>query len=396
MGFERRIHHVLAPHGTAMASIAMVVTNACAPDPRVMRSAELLGQRGHSVTVHAFDRYQSAPMSEMINGVRIMRYHIGNFPYGAKLATLRGLRAFSKVVSSTLKSKPPECVYCHDADTLAIGLQVVKHTGCKLVYDMHDLQHAWALMDRPNSILRRSFASRLERLALQRARKADLVVTSSGAIENGTHPGFKEYLAGHGIESIVVENRPQDRERVQKKPEMNGEWTVAYLGRVREIESFELLTKAIELIPEKDRPNLKVAGDGIALETVHAHLLTEASRIGIHLSLKGGFKSENLDALIQDVDVMFAMYPPSRGNILDGALPVKMFDASAFGVPTIVNGNCLMGEIASKEGIGDAVNWGDAQRLANVLVELKGKVVTRATVGKSQQEAFVQAVERLI
>ena len=396
MGFKRRIHHVLEPHGTPMASVAMVVTNACAPDPRVMRSAELLAQKGHSVTVHAFDRNQTAPMSEMNNGVRIMRYHIGSFPYGAKLATLRGLRAFSKVVSSTLKSKPPECVYCHDADTLTIGLQVVKHTGCQLVYDMHDLQHTWALMGRPNSIFRRSFASRLERLALRRARKADLVITSSGSIEGGTHPGFKEYLAGHGIQSIVVENRPKDREREQKTPEKKGEWTVAYLGRVREIESFELLTKAIELIPEKDRPNLKVAGDGIAVEPVHAHLLTEASRLNIHLSLKGEFKDENLDALIQDVDVMFAMYSPSRGNILDGALPVKMFDASAFGVPTIVNGNCLMGEIASQEGIGAAVKWGDAQRLANALIELRGKVVTPATVGKNQQEAFVQAVERLL
>ncbi len=86
-----------------MASVAMVVTNACAPDPRVMRSAELLGQKGHTVTIHAFDRTQDAPMSEMVNGVRIMRYHIGLYPYGAKLATVRGLRAFSKVVLPRFK-----------------------------------------------------------------------------------------------------------------------------------------------------------------------------------------------------------------------------------------------------------------------------------------------------
>jgi hypothetical protein len=73
-----------------------------------------------------------------------------------------------------------------------------------------------------------------------------------------------------------------------------------------------------------------------------------------------------------------------------------MFDASAFGVPTVVNGNCLMGEIASVEGIGTPVEWGDAQHLANALVELKRKVVTRTTVCKDQQEAFVQAVEQLL
>jgi hypothetical protein len=55
-----------------------------------------------------------------------------------------------------------------------------------------------------------------------------------------------------------------------------------------------------------------------------------------------------------------------------------------------------MGEIASVEGIGTPVEWGDAQHLANALVELKRKVVTRTTVGKDQQEAFVQAVEQLL
>ena len=39
-----------------MAHIAMVVTNACSPDPRVLRHAGWLVDLGHEVTVHAYDR----------------------------------------------------------------------------------------------------------------------------------------------------------------------------------------------------------------------------------------------------------------------------------------------------------------------------------------------------
>lgn len=107
-----------------MASVAMVVTNACSPDPRVLRSAKVLSSAGHDVTIHAFDRNQASQMSESRDGFRIMRYHIGSFSYGAKWSTLKGKRAFNKTVISTLLANPPKCVYCHDADTLAIGVKV--------------------------------------------------------------------------------------------------------------------------------------------------------------------------------------------------------------------------------------------------------------------------------
>ena len=48
---------------------------------------------------------------------------------------------------------------------------------------------------------------------------------------------------------------------------------------------------------------------------------------------------------------MYAMYGPLRGNILQGALPVKMFDAAAQGVPSVVNNDCLMGDLAVERAL---------------------------------------------
>ena len=39
-----------------MARICLVVTNGCAPDPRVERHARWLGELGHDVTIFAWDR----------------------------------------------------------------------------------------------------------------------------------------------------------------------------------------------------------------------------------------------------------------------------------------------------------------------------------------------------
>ena len=378
-----------------MASVAMVVSNACSPDPRVLRSAKVLANAGHDVTVHAFDRNQSFPMSEARNGFRIMRYHLGSFSYGAKLATLRGLRRFVRTVTSTLLASPPDCVYCHDADTLAIGTKIAAKTSTKLVFDMHDLHHTWALMDKPNSWLRRFAARQLERKCLSRARLADLVITSSGMKKDGMYRGFREYLEDNNIASIVVENRPYVQNNILKTAGKET-WTVGYLGRVREIETFQLLVQAIESMPSKERPNLKVAGDGTALEAVHEYLLEEASRLGIHLSLSSAFETEALPELIQDVDVMFAMYPPHRGNIMQGALPVKMFDAASFGVPTLVNSGCLMGEVCEFESLGAGAKWNDVASIAECLRSLKSVIVNLDDIGQDQHAMLLEAVEAIL
>ena len=96
-----------------------------------------------------------------------------------------------------------------------------------------------------------------------------------------------------------------------------------------------------------------------------------------------------------DVDVMYAMYPTERGNIMHGALPVKMFDAASFGIPTIVNSGCLMGDICEKEALGSAVEWGDADALARALISQRNRCIEFSNTGEAQQRAYVQAIEAL-
>ena len=378
-----------------MARIAMVVTNACSPDPRVLRHASWLVQEGHDVTVHAYDRQEQYPMSESHGGVRIMRYHLGKSPYGGMLKTALGIRTFSQNVSRGLATNQPQLVYCHDADTLGIGCHLKAKYNIPMVFDMHDLHHTWIRMPAPKSRLRSILSRVIERRMLRRLKHADCILTSSGKIsEQSIYPGFREYLLEHGHESTVVENRPESGTLGERTPDAH--WCVGYLGRVREVESFQFLLDAVLSMETKQRPSIRIAGDGVAFDSVSQLLLTAKKKHELDVKITGTFDSDEFSTMILDIDVMYALYSPNRGNILQGALPVKMFDAAAHGVPSVVNAKCLMGEVAESEEIGQTVEWLDHNQLAVSLIQLRDSRVQLNTTSERERKYFLEAVNRLL
>ena len=376
-----------------MAHIAMVVTNACSPDPRVLRQAGWIVQQGHEVTVHAYDRNQEHSLSESYNGVRIMRYHLGKTPYGGMVKTALGIRNFSKTVSRGLVTNKPDLVYCHDADTLSIGCLLKKKYGTPLVFDMHDLQHTWIRMPAPKSFIRRIISKMQERKMLRQLKNVDLILTSSGKISpNSEYRGFCEYLESHGHSSIVIENRPEEMESSSEKKSKEG-WCVGYLGRVREIESFQFLLDAVLFMDPGQRPKIRIAGDGVASESVSKLFHSARKEHGLDVEISGAFDSEEFNRFIQEIDVMFAIYQPLRGNILQGALPVKMFDAAAHGVPSVVNDSCLMGELAEVENIGNSVGWLQKEELAKSLLKLRTVSVELDSTSERERKRFNEAMK---
>lgn len=374
----------------------MVVSNSCAPDPRVLRSAFWLVEAGHQVTIHAFDRLQLNSKSESIHGARIMRYHLGLTPYGGMGKTIKGILQFVKQVKATLKHSPPDLIYCHDADTLSIGVAMKRSHNIPFVFDMHDLHHSWIRMPAPNSIIRKLLSLKMESTMLRRARVADAIITTSGRISDGEYDGFEQYLKSKGLDSTVVENRPLETSIPEKKSPQLEQWSIGYLGRVRELKTFTLLLEAVKLIPAAKRPKIIIAGDGIKEDEVR-NLMMDAVQSGeVNAEISGAFTPIQFQGLVKHLDVMFALYPPERGNILQGALPVKMFDAAANGIPSIVNSGCLMGELAESEGIGKAVAWDDAVATSNAMLELRGTTVELKTSSQREKKRFLAAVLPLL
>ena len=378
-----------------MVRVAMVVTNSCAPDPRVLRQASWLAKAGYRVTVHAFDRSETHPLSENIDGVRIMRYRVGKTPYGGRIKTLLGLKKFIRQVRDTLLHEPPGLVYCHDADTLKIGIALKRAKSVPFVFDMHDLQHTWVRMDAPNSLPRTLMSRKFKQKMLQHAKHAECIITSSGKIDGGSQRGFVEWLAHHGLTGNVVENRPMPPfpERLARSGEG---WTVGYLGRIRDIKSFDLLLSSIKELPVLERPKIRIAGDGPAAPKVRQMMMEAVEAGEVEASVTGAFTTKEFGEIIQSVDVMYAMYSPLRGNILQGAIPVKMFDAAAHGVPSVVNNGCLMGELATLEQIGMSATWGDLGSVKSALMEAKAMKVELNHTGEREQIRWMAAMEPVL
>jgi glycosyltransferase involved in cell wall biosynthesis len=374
----------------------MVVSNSCAPDPRVLRSAFWLVEAGHQVTIHAFDRLQQHAKSESTHGARIMRYHLGEIPYGGMRKTIKGILQFVKRVKASLMHSPPDLIYCHDADTLSVAVSLKKSHQIPFVFDMHDLHHTWIRMPAPNSILRKLLSLKMEATMLRQARKADAIITTSGKIEGGKFDGFEQYLQSKNLASTVVENRPLEMSIPQQEPSDNKQWTIGYLGRVRELKTFTLMLEAIKLIPATERPKIIIAGDGTKAKEVQQLMMNAVESGEIEAEVSGAFTSSQFEELVGQLDVMFALYPPNRGNISQGALPVKMFDAAANGVPSIVNSDCLMGELAEFEEIGRAVRWDDAQAACNAMLELKGTIVELRITSQREKDKFLSTVLPLL
>jgi len=73
-----------------------------------------------------------------------------------------------------------------------------------------------------------------------------------------------------------------------------------------------------------------------------------------------------------------------------------MFDAAAYGVPSVVNSGCLMGELAETEEIGIGVKWMDTEGLTQALMQLKSTHVQLNTGSERERLKFVEALTAVL
>ena len=355
--------------------IAAVVSNGCSPDPRVLREARWLVEEGHQVTIHAFDRLQNLPVKESVNGIQIQRHRVGYTPYGGTISTVRGLSKFRNSVRKSLGEI--DLLHCHDADTLPLSI----HASVPILFDMHDLHHTWALMPNPQSKFRQYISERMKRKMLKQAKYANVIITSS--------PGFVEWLDEYGLKATSIENRIS-KQSVLPLPTSP---TIGYFGRIRESSSFTLLRDALLYIDPQERPSILIAGDGTHTGTV-ADIFAQCSEI--QSDIRGPFSESELRPMMSEIGLMFAMYSPERGNIREGALPAKMFEAAAFGRPSIVNANTLMGEICETENLGTSVTWGDSTSLSSAILERLGTTVDLSIDEDRERKRFLSVINELL
>lgn len=354
--------------------VAMLVSNAVDPDPRVEKEAAALAAAGHEVTVIAWDRAGSSEARVERDGYAIER--VGpRAAYGGGLASIGLFREFWRTAATRAIELRADVVHSHDTDTIPAGLSAIRSlgrsgSGARFVVDFHELYRASRMVPQAGvvGVLARAWVDRLERKAV---RAASLVIVAN----EGVLPHYE--AMGAGSKLLFVPNAP-DADLFVPMPcarEIAGEvrpFTVTFIGRKRYAATLEALADAIQPHPDMA---VELVGGGPDAARVDSLAMTHE-----RVTASGPIPYAGIPARYACTDVVHAAYDAVVGNARV-CTPGKVFEAMACSKPVIVSAGTWIGEWVERKGVGLAVDATDVNAVEAALTRLRDQPELRASMG---------------
>ena len=159
---------------------------------------------------------------------------------------------------------------------------------------------------------------------------------------------------------------------------------IGFFGRIRDYDAMVLFVESCKQIGF----NPILAGDGPSVDRLVERYPD--------IDYRGPFDEIKLSELMSEIDVMYAMYNPEKENIRQGALPVKMFDAAAFGRPTVTTAGVPMGDFCIEHKLGVVASFGDVDSVANAIKNAYELHVATEQTEEDERTKFMSAVESIL
>ncbi|MBI5001393.1 MAG: glycosyltransferase family 4 protein [Euryarchaeota archaeon] len=352
-----------------MAKALMLLSNPYRPDPRVQREALALVGVGHSVTILSWDR-EGLRSSHKDGPVKVVR--LGpRAGYTSPLDMVLKLPLFWKRAIWAAARERFDIVHAHDFDTLPLGAAVSWLRGVPLVYDAHERYSDMVAGSLPNIAIR--FIEWLEEVLL---RKASAFITVNDVfVENYRKKGARNPVAVMNCQD-PVDAKPS---KIREELGIGSRFTVIYIGVLEPERSLAEAIEAFKSLP-KDEFFLVLGGFG----SLSGDLKRRA--VGLeNVKVLDRVPSEMVIPHTMAADAVLVCFDPRNRNNRDGA-PNKLFEAMAAGKPSIVAKGTYAARVAEEEKCGVAIEYGNADALANVVKNLRdGK---HGDVGAYARRAF--------
>ncbi|MCL2503894.1 MAG: glycosyltransferase [Coriobacteriia bacterium] len=370
--------------------IVMIKTAHAFADPRIGKEADALTRAGYEVVVLAWDRTGAGAAAEAgdaadtvmpvpasgiaaasahtsaastptaagaVGGWRVE--HLGpRAAHGGGVRSLPAFREFWGLAGARAAALGADAIHCHDLDTAPAALRALKllrgGSAPRLVLDFWEMyRHSRMLPQRGLlGVVARAAARVLERRSVPRA---DFVITVA--------EGQLGYYEGLGAKKIVlVENAPllSNYSLVSRS---ESEFVVSFIGRMRYAEALHTLMRAVQ--PHDELAALLVGGGPSAGE-----IACEAARLE-RIQIRGAVPNSEIGRLYHQCDAVFACYDISLENWRT-ALPVKVMEGMACGLPVIVTKGSWVADYVAREGLGLAVDHTDVADVERALLVLSG------------------------
>lgn len=271
--------------------LAMLVSNPCAPDRRVLREARALVQRGNEVVVIGWDREARYATRETTDGVQIERIVVPA-AYGSGLRRLGPWFAFARQAFVRLGQGTWDVVHCHDLDTLPVGYLYTRRQSVPLVFDAHESYPDLAAPRLPGWAV-----AALRRLERSLVRRVDALITVG------------ELLAAHyrpwASQVAVVRNCPLPADDPSDPEALRTGWglgdvrlLLCYIGGFT---SGRVILPLVDAVRAEPDAGLVLVGHGPQA----GRLLAAAEGVGRILYLGERVPPNQVEAIMRACDVVY-------------------------------------------------------------------------------------------
>ena len=293
---------------------------------RILKCLESAGRSGcfHNRTFIGAGPESNYEFQDTLGKVQVQLFPRESQRHSTFLRKARATLSWTRRVKASVRELPARCINVHGLSTLALGVSLKRHHGCKLIYDTHELESK-AIAIRG---VRRIYSERLERALIH---QCDAVTCVSDGIADW-------YANQYGISRpLVVRNVPDRRSQVLPKTAESlrercgvpaGALVFLYQGGIatgRQVERF-LETFAL-VAPDR---HIVFMGRGELENTVRQASATHANIHYHHAVPANEVLSYTMQADVGLVGV------ENRCLSYYLSLPNKLFECLAAGVPVIV------------------------------------------------------------
>lgn len=342
-----------------MKKVLMIVQNDFVNDSRIIKEANTLGKNGYEVLVLALYR-EKLKKKERFDFFDVERIQLFTRDKLSNriiyLQFIKYIEFYNKCVNRA-KIFVPDIVHCHDMSTLPIGRKIQKITGCKFIYDSHELwSHSTGVSKYPKFLLKHR--NNLEKRA---AIKSDVIITVSESIANKLREQFSL-----DRKPIVIRNIPRKKDITEKQNIFRNKFSIPankkiilYQGGISKGRGIE---KIIESMPYIDNNIVYVIlGNGVLTE--HLKELAIKLRVEDRVFFHEAVSQEILLNYTNSADLGVHLMENTCLNHYY-ALPNKIFEYIQAELPILCSNFPEMRKIVLDYNIGEIVDPDDKEGIA--------------------------------
>jgi glycosyltransferase involved in cell wall biosynthesis len=323
----------------------MLLDNPYLPDHRPRREIETLAAAGWRI-VMLCEKGEGLPEMEVQGSVEIHRI---DAPWQGLMFSMAATNKKVQTIAFIEKRWPAgfHVVHCHDWLTLPFGKELASAIGARLVYDAHE--YFAGTVRKPNETLKTRLRRRLRLWRESRAlRHVDLLVTVSPMIINWFRDrcGFrKRVLLLTNKPDWMLPLEPYDRLRLDFgiPPES---LILVHAGNIRfNTRRVDIVIEALKTMPDC---HLLCVGDG---EHIKLKELALSAGVADRVHHMPAVPFRELGNILAACDIGVSLLQQGIPN-LEAALPNKLFEYLAAGLPVLSSPATCQDRFISDEGVG--------------------------------------------